>query len=144
MPIVPIAKGAHAMTSKTLQSAAVASIFSWRLVMGQLIVPVLTWGGFAVAVPLLQQLGFTRLPGVEQMVNWAYWGNVALTAACLVIASVRSVLPAAMACVAVIPLYFAGYPDAAAWAPLIGLAACLLYAMGFAFRAGQVGLAGRT
>lgn len=132
------------MTSKTLWSTAIGSLLSWRLVAWQFIVPALTWGGLLVAVPLLQQLGFTRLPGVEQMVNWAYWGNVALTAACLVIASVRSVLPAAIGCVAAIPLYLAGYPDAAAWAPLIGLAAFLLYAMGFAFRAGHVGLAGRT
>lgn len=133
------------MNLKPLFASATRSIFSWRLILRELVTVTIAWGTYLTAPALLAGPPPTLPSGAEhQLLNLMFWGSVAMTVVSLSIASVKSALPAALGCIAPLPLHLLGYFTAAAWAPLVALAGVFLYVIGFAFHAGNLGVTNRA
>lgn len=123
------------MTLKTFITSVGASAFSWQPIRRELLTAAMPWAAYLLVPSLMTPLESSA--GEASLLRWMLWVAIASSALSFAIASIKSTLPAVLALIAPLPLYLLGYSTAAAYAPLVACGAIFIYAIGFAFHAGN-------
>lgn len=124
------------MMLKLLLRDAASSIFSWRLIIKEIISIGIAWGAwFTFQDPAIQ----STVPGsVITFLPFLFWATVVISVISFISASAKSVLPAAIAWALVVPLFLMGFTFAGQVSLFIANAAVVFYAIGFVYHGGRL------
>lgn len=111
---------------QVLLRSAAASFFSWRVVAKELIGIGLIWCAYFIAHQLIGVSGApaTIMPAM-------FWPSVVISGISFALVSLKSILPAVLVLIAIIPLGFLGFYQAMNIASVIAVIGVWLYVIGF-------------
>lgn len=121
-----------------------ATSLSWRLIAKEVIVIGLMWATYFMTSMLIQDPVTKESVSawIVSAVPMLFWTTVVVSGMSAVAACFKSALPAAIAWALVIPIHLLGFGFAAKVALLAANVAVIIYAVGFAFHGGRLGVNG--
>ncbi|PKM47118.1 MAG: hypothetical protein CVV05_01635 [Gammaproteobacteria bacterium HGW-Gammaproteobacteria-1] len=119
---------------KQLFKHGAASILRWRDVMPQFFTIGVLWSAYLMATLLIEGPVDPRLAAFVPML---FWPTVVGSGVSFVVASIKSALPAAIAWIAVVPLFLLDLGVAAKIALALANIGVVLHAIGFTFHGGR-------
>ena len=128
------------MNWKLFLTTAAANLFSWHLIAKEVIGVGGAWGCYFMATTIMQnpEVSEAELALFTTTLTYLFWPMVVISILSFIVACIKSPIPAAIAWIAVVPLYLLDFNMAARIALILSGVGTGIYGTAFAFLGPQL------